>query len=278
MENKFYPAAMTIAGSDSGGGAGIQADLRTFAAFGVFGCSAITAITAQNPKTVNNVALLDPQIISDQITTVLSEININAIKTGMLGSKEIIAAVDMRLKKLNIPIVIDPVMISTSGTKLLDDNSIDYLLEKFLHNASWLTPNIHEAEIISGKKIQSENDMAVAAEECAKKWNCSCIIKGGHATISDDSIVKDIVFHDNKLLALSSPFIADSEATHGTGCTFSSAIAAGLALGLSWKKALKAAKDFVFGSIAEAVPLGKNIEAMYPPQSSYIEEVKLKKV
>ncbi|UDQ96682.1 bifunctional hydroxymethylpyrimidine kinase/phosphomethylpyrimidine kinase [Lentisphaerota bacterium WC36G] len=281
IERKFYPTALTIAGSDSGGGAGIQADLRTFSAFGVFGCSAITAITAQNPHKVAKVEALSPEMVASQITTVTSAINIDAVKVGMLANLEIVQEVNKQLKdkfKNSSKIVIDPVMISTSKVQLLSNDCIDFFCEEFLYNASWLTPNIFEAERLTNSKISSEKDMIEVAKFCADKWQCSCIIKGGHSVIGDDERVNDIICHNNKILKLGSPFIDNCEATHGTGCTFSSAIAAGLALDLPWKKTLKAAKDFVFGSIADAVPIGENTEAMYPPQDSFSEEIDLKAV
>ena len=273
----YYPAALTVAGSDSGGGAGIQADLRTFAAFGVFGCSAITAVTAQNPHIVNNVEQLSSRIISDQIRTVADKIALDAVKVGMIGSAEAMETVARELENFNIPVIIDPVMISTSGSRLLDEDAVEFLQNRFLHLADWITPNLHEAEAITGMKISTLSEMAAAAKFCSDKWQCSCIIKGGHAAAGKDNTATDIVCHNGKLLKLSSPFVADSNATHGTGCTFSSAFTAALALQLPWKKALKAAKDFVFGSIAEAVELGADTEAMYPPQNSYIEEIKLKR-
>ena len=278
-QKKYYPAALTIAGSDSGGGAGIQADLRTFSAFGVYGCSAITAITAQNPHQVSRVDALEPEAVAAQISTVNAAINIDAVKIGMLANLDIVKAVDKELKQNfcnKKPIVIDPVMISTSKVQLLSDDCIDYFQKEFLFNADWLTPNIFEAERLTNSEIKSVADMVEVAKFCADKWQCSCIIKGGHSTIGDDEMVYDIICHNNKILRLGSPFIADSQATHGTGCTFSSAIAAGFALELPWKKVLKAAKDFVFGSIADAVPIGEDTEAMYPPQDSFSEEISLK--
>ncbi len=280
-KKKFYPTALTIAGSDSGGGAGIQADLRTFSAFGVYGCSAITAVTSQNPQNISRVDILKAETVTAQIAAIADAINIDSIKIGMLANLEITKAVNEQLREdfaRNTPIIIDPVMISTSKVQLLSDDCIDYFCDEFLYNADWLTPNIFEAERLTNSKINNTNDMVEVAKFCADKWQCNCIIKGGHSVIEDDEIVYDIVCYDNKILRLGSPFITGSKATHGTGCTFSSAIAAGFALDLQWKKVLKAAKDFVFGSIADAIPIGEDVEAMYPPQDSFSEEITLKAV
>ena len=266
-EKKFYPSAMTIAGSDSGGGAGIQADLRTFAAFGVFGCSAITAVTSQNPCAVNRIDPLPAEAVACQIATVLDKIAIKAIKTGMLFNSDIINAVCDTVKDRNIPLIIDPVMVATSGACLLEKAAINIMLERLFPMAAWITPNIPEAELITGIRINGRKAMITAALECAGRWNCGCIIKGGHLH-SKSGVAADIVCYEGNLYELCSPLVEDCKASHGTGCTLSAAMAASLALDTPWEKALAKAKGFVYGSLVEAVEIGDGIEAMYPPFDS----------
>ena len=273
---EYYPSALTIAGSDSSGGAGIQADLRTFAAFGVYGCSAITAVTAQNPAIVTRVDALPGEAVAAQIQAVADAIEIRAAKTGMLCNAEVINAVAKNLEGINFPLVIDPVMVATSGSELLATDAIDCLKNNLLQFATWITPNIPEAEILTGKKIITQADMAAAAMQCATEWNCSCIIKAGHLTAQPDGMATDIVATNGNIYLLSAPLIEDCHATHGTGCTLSAALVSALALGFHWKKALKMAKSFVLGSLAEAVPLSPTVEAMYPPGDAYLEKVTLK--
>ncbi len=258
---------MTIAGSDSGGGAGIQADLRTFAAFGVFGCSAITAVTSQNPCVVNRIDPLAAEAVACQIATVLDKIAIHTIKTGMLFNAEIINAVCDTLEGKNIPLIVDPVMIATSGACLLEKDAIKTLLDRLFAMASWITPNLPEAELITGVRINGRKTMITAALECAEKWNCGCILKGGHLR-SKSSVAADIVCYKGDLYELCSPLVEDCRASHGTGCTLSAALAANLALDNPWEKALTLAKGFVYSSLAEAVEIGAGIEAMYPPFES----------
>jgi hydroxymethylpyrimidine/phosphomethylpyrimidine kinase len=273
---EYYPAALTIAGSDSSGGAGIQADLRTFAAFGVYGCSAITAVTAQNPLAVTRVDALSNDAVAAQIQAITDTIEIRAAKTGMLCNAEIINAIVENLSEINFPLVIDPVMVATSGSELLAADAIDSLKNNLLKLATWITPNIPEAEILTDIKINNQADMAKAAMFCANKWNCSCIVKAGHLKEPSNGMATDIVATNGNIYQLSAPLIENCQATHGTGCTLSAALVSALALGFHWKQALKMAKSFVLGSLAEAVPLSPTIEAMYPPGDSYLEKVTLK--
>lgn len=259
------PVALTVAGSDSGGGAGIQADLRTFSALGVFGASAITAVTSQNPAEVTRVDGLPPEGVVSQIETVFSKLQIRAVKTGMLFSAEIIEAVAASLAEKNCPVVVDPVMISTSGSKLLKDDALAMLQNKILPLANWITPNIPEAELISGMTIRSIKDAAAAAEKIAAEWNTGVILKGGHA--EGDNEAADIVCAKGRLLKLSvQRLLLPPYAAHGTGCTLSSAIAAYLARGLDDIDALIAAKAFVLGSLNEARAIGNDVYGMFPPE------------
>ncbi len=267
-EREFYPAALTIAGSDSSGGAGIQADLRTFAAFGVFGCSAITAITAQNPRELTRVDAIPAAGIEAQIKAVLSTITVRAAKTGMLFNTEIIEAAARVLTGQKLSLVVDPVMISTSGVTLLKEEAITVLVNKLLPLASWVTPNIPEAELLLGCEIKTKREAINAAAEFEKRWDCSVILKAGHFDVKSD-IAADIVCHEGKIYELSSPRVADSNAAHGTGCTLSSALVAAFALDIPWKKALRMAKGFVYGSLNECITIGSGVEVMYPPTESY---------
>ena len=276
-EREFYPVALTIAGSDSGGGAGIQADLRTFAAFGVFGCSAITAITAQNPRKVTRVDAVPATGVNAQIQAVLSTMAVRAVKTGMLFNAEIIETVATCLDGKNLSLVLDPVMVSTSGTRLLEEDAIAVLKDKLLPQASWITPNIQEAELLLEREIKTKDEAISAAVEFGHRWDCSVILKAGHLDVKSD-VVADVVYHEEKTYELSSPRVKDNKAAHGTGCTLSSALVAALALGVPWKKALRMAKGFVYGSLNECISIGTGVEAMYPPTESYQGKTLLERI
>lgn len=259
-----FPAALTIAGSDSGGGAGIQADLRTFSALGVFGCSAITALTAQNPHKVAGIFPADPEFVKLQIRTVLEDFRIKAVKTGMLFSKEIISAVADALQDWDGPLVIDPVMISTSGADLLRNDARETLIRELLPRADWITPNIPEAEYLSGCKISGKESLLEAAQICAEKFRCGIVLKGGHDT-GEESADLILPGSGKEPYTLSTRRLElPSIATHGTGCTFSAALTASLARGLSEKEALAAAKHFVFTSLESIVSPGDQLWAMFP--------------
>lgn len=268
----YFPAVLTIAGSDSGGGAGIQADLRTFNAFETFGCSAICAITSQNPNEVSRIDLLPPEAVKAQIDTVRRAIRLGAAKTGMLGSAPIIEAVADAMRDFKQPLVVDPVMISTSGAELLEPDAAGVLISKLLPLAAWITPNLPEAEKLAGIKIESHADMVRAAKFCSDSWGCGCILKGGHMHGTDRAV--DIVCHGSELYEISTPLLVfEKNTAHGTGCTLSAAFAAALALEYSYLEAFRLAKAFVYGSLAEAVRIGGNLLAMYPPRQSWAESI-----
>ena len=277
-----YPVALTIAGSDSGGGAGIQADLRTFSTFGVYGTSVITAVTAQNPCEVRNITPIPAEAVTAQLETIFAKFAVKAIKTGMLHDATIIKAVAAVLKDKNIPIVVDPVMISTSGSVLLQQDAIEAMREVFLPLSTWMTPNVAEAEQLLDIEIKNLDDMKDAAAECADKWDTVCILKGGDFKAAGKRAT-DIVCSRGKLYSLSTkrvkkPTEVEANVSHGTGCTFSSAIAASLAVDMPWKDTLVAAKAFVFGSLSESVMVGKTIGAMYPPSGAYRDKVTFEKI
>lgn len=271
-KSSFHPVALTIAGSDSGGGAGIQADLRTFFAFKLFGCSVITAVTSQNPFEVKRIDSIPAPGVKEQINSVLSVFPVKAVKTGMLFNHTIINAVTAALFVEKIPLIIDPVMISTSGSKLLKDKAIDALMQKLFPLASWITPNIPEAEALLGCKIKGPDDMADCALNISRKYSCGCVLKGGHA--ENKNTVSDFAAFNNKIYILSSPHVKVAPlATHGTGCTFSAALTAGIALGFEWQLALKTAKAYVFSALSETVRINKNLNSMFIPVETRIDKI-----
>ncbi|MBR5846924.1 MAG: bifunctional hydroxymethylpyrimidine kinase/phosphomethylpyrimidine kinase [Bacteroidaceae bacterium] len=244
---------LTIAGSDSGGGAGIQADIKSISANGCFAASAITAITAQNTLGVNAVEGLSIDIIEGQIEAVLSDIGTDSIKIGMLHSAEVVQCVARMLRKYNIKdVVLDPVMVSTSGHKLIEDDAIEVMRTELMPLARVITPNIPEAEILLGEHIDNQSALPQAARRLAEKYHVSVLLKAGHL-VNDELI--DIFYNreTDEVIYLSAKRI-DTPNTHGTGCTLSSALAAQLAKGLPLTEAVRAAKTY----INEAIIHGAN--------------------
>lgn len=244
--------ALSIAGSDSGGGAGIQADLKTFEELEVFGTTVITALTAQNTLGVNHIYPASLQSIKEQLNAVLSDLTPNAIKTGMLFDSGTINLVYEILKNSNIPIVCDCVMVAKGGAKLLQDEAISALKSNLMPICSLITPNIPEAEILSNLKISSEKDMIKAGINIQKMGIKNVLMKGGHLS-SDDAY--DILINEDKIYKLNSIRV-DTKNTHGTGCTYSAAITAGLAKGLSMLDSVVSAKAFVLEAIKNDLHLG----------------------
>jgi len=246
-------AVLTIAGSDSGGGAGIQADLKTFAALGVYGASAITAITAQNTVGVTSVLALPADLVTAQIEAVAVDLPLRATKTGMLGNAAIVEAVVAAIDELDLPlVVVDPVMVAKSGDRLLDADGVRAICAELLPRALVVTPNIPEAEALSGITIHSMDD----AREAARRihgMGPSVVIKGGH--MPGDDLV-DLLFHDGVFVPFHTPRIRTRN-THGTGCTFASAIAAHLALGHGLPEATSRAQVYVAGAIRHGLAIGK---------------------
>jgi len=268
------PVALTIAGSDSGGGAGIQADLRTFTSLGVFGCSAITAVTSQNPREVRRIDAMPPESVRVQAETVFAEFDVKSVKTGMLFDSKIIRVVaELLEKRENIFVVADPVMVSTSGAVLLKKKAVAEILDRLFPVADLVTPNIPEAELILGRRMHSFDDMLSAASEISLRWGCGAVIKGGHVKFNG-GIKADAVAYDGRLYKLLSREIKTT-AGHGTGCTFSAAVAAGMSKGASLGKALLAAKAFVYGSLVEFVKPGRRVESMFPPRGKYSNKIRL---
>jgi hydroxymethylpyrimidine/phosphomethylpyrimidine kinase len=247
------PVALTIAGSDSGAGAGIQADLKTFAALGVYGLTVITAITAQNTAGVRAVQEVDPDVIRAQLDAVAEDFSIGALKTGMLSSAAIIEAVAAGIQRHRLgPLVVDPVMVAKSGDRLLREDAIDALRRRLLPLAAVVTPNIPEAEVLTGRPIRTRDDRVAAARGIMELGAHAVVIKGGH---SDDDPIVDLLVDGDLLREYPAPRIATTS-THGTGCTFSAAITAGLAKGLDLQHAVAEARDYVSRALATAPGLG----------------------
>jgi hydroxymethylpyrimidine/phosphomethylpyrimidine kinase len=249
--------ALTIAGSDSSGGAGIQADLKTFAALGVYGASAITALTGQNTQGVDAVLVVPPDFVARQIKVVARDLDVRAVKIGMLATGEIIEAVAEQLKALlNVPIVLDPVMVAASGDVLLDEDAIETLGTTLLPRATLITPNLPEAaKLLAGNEAKNESEMRAQAEALRGLGASAVLIKGGHAK---DPEAVDILVDGEGELRLAASRVA-TENTHGTGCTLSSAIAAELAKGAPLREAVRRAKSYVTAALqrADELRIGK---------------------
>jgi hydroxymethylpyrimidine/phosphomethylpyrimidine kinase len=243
--------ALTIAGSDSSAGAGIQADLKTFSALGVYGLTAVTCVVAETPGKVSRIEPVTAQIVREQIEVLLANFPVSAIKTGLLGSGDIIAAVAQAISDFagktdnRIPLVIDPVMIATSGDVLLRPDAVELYQKELFPLATLITPNLGEASKLLDEQIRNRPAMERAVRALGKKYGVSILLKGGH--LAGDTAT-DLLFHDRKISEFAAPFVRHI-ATHGTGCTYSAAIAAGLASGLSLENSIKRAKNFVTRSI-----------------------------
>ena len=253
MNARKIPVAMTIAGSDSGGGAGIQADLKTFSALGVYGASTLTAITAQNTVAVTAVHELPTEVIAAQIDAVVTDIGVDAVKTGMLSSAAIVEAVADELARHGITqLVVDPVMVAKSGDSLLRQEAVESLRTRLVPLAAVVTPNIPEAEVLTGMKLESDGDMRRAAEQILAMGARSVVVKGGHRA----GPAADLFYDGADFREFSAPRF-DTVNTHGTGCTFASAVAAGLAQGKETAPAVAQAKEYVTQAIRHSYPLGR---------------------
>jgi len=260
-------SALAIAGSDSGGGAGIQADLKTFAAFGVYGTCAITAVTAQNTLGVVTVAPLSADLVTAQIEAVAGDIQIQATKVGMLATAAIVEAVAAAIDELDLPtVVLDPVMVSSSGERLLDADGVQALSSELLSRARVVTPNLPEAEVLTGCRILSSDDRRRAAERIHAMGAAAVVITGGHAIRPGDPrdpgdhMVVDLLFDGTSFHEMRAPRIdiaRRAHRTHGTGCAYSSALAARLALGDTLTESAVRAQQYVAGAIAHAFVIGQ---------------------
>lgn len=245
--------ALTIAGSDSSGGAGIQADIKTMTANGVFAMSAITALTAQNTTGVAGIMEVSPEFLKEQIDCIFTDIRPDAVKIGMVSSAELITAIAEKLTEYHAEnIVVDPVMVATSGAKLISDDAIDTLKERLLPMADVLTPNIPEAEVLSDMEVRTEEDMIKAAEKISENYHCAVLLKGGHQ-LND---ANDLLYRNGSYRWFYGKRI-DNPNTHGTGCTLSSAIASNLAKGFDMDTSVERAKAYISGALGAMLDLGK---------------------
>lgn len=256
MKRPVLPIALTIAGSDSGGGAGIQADLKTFTALGCHGTTAITCITAQNPRVVTGIQPIRADLVRKQIETVFAELPPRAVKTGMLFSTEIIkVAAEFFATGKRPPLVVDPVMVATSGAVLLKPSAIRALKESLLPLATLVTPNLDEAQLLVGRKLRTLEDLLDAAAELHAKFGCAALVKGGHLKLGAEAV--DVLFDGKRFTVLKARRIK-GVSTHGTGCTYSAAIAAHLAQGKNLSSAVVAAKQFITQAIRLSYRAGKH--------------------
>ena len=264
---KPVPVAMTIAGVDSVGGAGIAADLKTFAAVGVHGTLAVTSVTAQNTYEVRGVYDLPPEAVVSQIEAVYDDVGIDAAKTGMLSNSAIVSAVARALKRYDFPVVVDPVMVAKSGARLLREDAVKALVEELLPRATVVTPNAPEAEVISGLPVKSIDDARRAAREIAQKTGAEAVVvKGGHLGGSESV---DVLYYNGSYYEFRAPRI-DTTATHGTGCSFSAAIAGYLARGLSVPDAVRKAKELVTVAIDRGFVMGRGHGPVNPTAWIYV--------
>ncbi len=245
-DRRSPPVALTIAGSDCSAGAGLQADLKTFSALGVFGLTAVTCVVAEVPGKVLRIDRVDPQNVSEQIELCLTNYPVGAIKTGLLHSPEVVEIVACLLEKFDyIPLVVDPVMIATSGDALLQPAAVETYRARLFPRASLVTPNMAETAALIGRPIVSLEEMRTAGGQLAREFGTRFLIKGGHLRVGDAT---DLLCGETTVAEFSAPFVA-GVTTHGTGCTYSAAIAARLALGDELEEAITRAKDFVSRAI-----------------------------
>ncbi|MEE1242640.1 bifunctional hydroxymethylpyrimidine kinase/phosphomethylpyrimidine kinase [Frisingicoccus sp.] len=264
--------ALSIAGSDSSGGAGIQADIKTMSAHGIYAMSAITALTAQNTTGVTGIFETTPEFLAEQLDAVFSDIYPDAVKIGMVSSAQLIGVIAEKLEQYHAKhVVVDPVMVATSGSKLLQDEALEALKTKLLPLAEVATPNIPEAEILTGMKITCPEDMEKAAQMISDTYGCAVLCKGGH----DLNDANDLLWKDGAGYWFKGRRI-DNPNTHGTGCTLSSAIASNLAKGYDLLEAVQRAKDYISGALAAMLDLGKGsgpMDHLFDLKSEFIEEV-----
>jgi hydroxymethylpyrimidine/phosphomethylpyrimidine kinase len=255
---------LTIAGSDSIAGAGIQADLKTFAAFGVYGISAITAVTAQNTLGVTAIVALSADDVTTQIEAVAGDVILHATKVGMLATAAIVEAVSAAIDEVELPsVVVDPVLVSSSGERLLDQDGLQALVRLLLPRARVVTPNIPEAEVLSGIRIATIDDRRRAAERIHELGASAVLITGGHAPDGGSDVV-DLLFDGSRFVELSTPRVAGDggHGVHGTGCTLASAVAARLALGDDVEEAARRAQEYVAGALAHTVAIGRGARVL----------------
>jgi len=277
MRSRIQPCVLTIAGSDSGGNAGVQADLRAFHCYGLHGCTAFAALTAQNPRGVRSVLPVPASFLADQLDAVFEMYAVKALKTGMLATAEAIETVAAcfaahpRVKK-----VVDPVMVATSGARLIPDEAVEAMTRLLLPRATLVTPNLPEAEVLLGRPVLPGADMQAAARELSRRFGCAVLVKGGHAVepgaarrAGAGDVAEDVLFDGRRVHVFARPVIAHPVSTHGTGCTLAAALAAELALGASLADAVAGAKDFVHEAIRLSYRIGKACGVLGMPRGKW---------
>ncbi|MDF3821210.1 bifunctional hydroxymethylpyrimidine kinase/phosphomethylpyrimidine kinase [Leptospira sp. 96542] len=264
---KEFPITLTIAGSDSGGGAGVQADLKTFSSLHTFGTTVFTCLTAQNPDKVSAIYEISPAFVSSQLETVSSYFPIKAAKTGMLYSTEIIKTVaSFFYDNPDIQLILDPVMVATSGAKLLKDEAINALISELIPLAKLITPNLDEASLLLGEKINHFDQLEPMAKSLFQKFNVPVLLKGGHLKNSEQAI--DVLFDGSGSYIFSKEFIKDKN-THGTGCTYSAAITAFIAHGKNLAEAVGLAKEYIQQSLEDVIQTGPTNHLNHFPDSNH---------
>jgi hydroxymethylpyrimidine/phosphomethylpyrimidine kinase len=253
-ESSFhYPRVLTIAGSDSGGGAGIQADLKTISALGCFGMTAITAITAQNTRGVRAIHAVPPDMLRDQIDAVLEDIGVDAVKIGMLHAPEIVLTVAIAIERHSMQrVVFDPVMVATSGAVLINNEAVDVLVRELFPRTALITPNLDEAALLVGRSLHTEDDMQAAANDLLAMGARAVLLKGGH--LAGDTVSDVLALASGEKIWMRDARIHTPN-THGTGCTLSSAIACGLALGQDLVQAVQSARSYIRGALQQGAPV-----------------------
>jgi hydroxymethylpyrimidine/phosphomethylpyrimidine kinase len=270
-----YPRVLSIAGSDSGGGAGIQADLKTISALGCYGMTAITALTAQNTCGVRAIHGVPPHMLRDQIDAVLEDIGVDAVKIGMLHSPEIVQTVADAIERHSLPnVVFDPVMVATSGAVLIEDSALQVLVRELFPRAVLITPNLDEAALLVQRALHTESDMEAAARELLAMGANAVLVKGGHL---QGEVVSDVLALASGEVIWMRDARIHTPNTHGTGCTLSSAIAAGLALGQALKQAVQSARSYIRGALREGalVRTGRGsgpLNHSYAPQAMVLKK------
>ncbi len=276
LENTRLSVALSIAGSDSGGNAGIQADLRAFHVFGVHGCTVLAALTAQNPFGVRAILTADAEFVAQQLDAVLEAYAVTALKTGMLSSPAVIEVVADRLQcQSRILKVFDPVMVATSGVKLLQDDAIGMLKTRLLPQATLITPNLPEAEVLTGRTVSTRTEMAEAARALSETFGCATLIKGGHGT---GMCAEDMLFDGTTLILFSTPRLDDPLSTHGTGCSLSAAITASLACGRPLFDAVAEGKAYVYEAIRTGAYVGEQAAVLGTPKRLPLELVRVETI
>jgi hydroxymethylpyrimidine/phosphomethylpyrimidine kinase len=255
-----FPPALSIAGSDCSAGAGLQADLKTFSAYGVHGLSAVTCVVSETPKVVNDIHPVPPITLQKQVSLLLSQYPVGAIKTGMLYSRAHIIAVCEILDAQNYPLVVDPVMVASAGDPLLEEAALNTISDRLLPLATIITPNLPEAGILLGRSLLTLDEQEEAALELAEKYSCFCYLKGGHLEGHPEH--RDLLAHDGKTISFSAPHL-DLSQTHGTGCTLAAALTAGICTGLSLAEAAQEAHRFTHEALKNSYswksPTGEKI-------------------